>query len=183
MGICQGVGMGTTVLVRSRGGRALGATMVALAVLGLASAASGGVDDLARFSAPLVLFGLVGWAAFWRPYVEISDGGVHVTNTLRSVEVPWPALSEVDGRYGLTLRTAHGSVSAWAASAPAGRQRARREQSETSEQVRSRWEELRSAGYLEDPRLERPRLLVSWHRSLLSALAALVVLSVVLPLL
>lgn len=175
--------MGTTVLVRSRSGRALGVAMVALAVLGLASAATGGLEDLMRFSAPLVLFGLLGWAAFWRPYVEISDGGVHVTNTLRSVEVPWPALEEVDGRYGLTLRTAHGSVSAWAAAAPAGRQRARHEQSETSVQVRSRWEELRAAGYLEDPRLERPRLQVTWHRALVAGLAVLLVLSAALPLL
>lgn len=175
--------MGTTVLVRSRSGRTLGAVMVALAVLGVVSAASGGLDDLMRFAAPLVLFGLLGWAAFWRPYVEISDGGVHVRNTLRSVEVPWPALEEVDGRYGLTLRTTHGSVSAWAAAAPAGRQRARGEQSAAAVQVRSRWDQLRAAGYLEDPRLERPRLLASWHRRLLTVITALLVLCVVLPLL
>ncbi len=175
--------MGATVLVRSRGGRALGATMMGLATLGLVSAATGGVADLVRFSAPLLLFGVLGWAAFWRPYVEISDGGVQVQNTLRSVQVPWPALEKVDGRYGLTLRTAHGAVRSWAAAAPAGRQRARGEQSAASTEVSSRWHELRAAGHLVAPRLERTRLLTSWHWPLLTVLGLLALLSVVLPLL
>ena len=50
------------------------------------------------------------------PYVEVSDGGVTVVATPCA---PWrcrgPPSSEVDGRYGLRLRTAYGAVTAWAA--------------------------------------------------------------------
>jgi hypothetical protein len=156
--------------------------MVVLSVLGLGSALLGGIDDLLRFGAPVTLFGVLGWAAFWEPYVEVSDGGVTVANTLRTVEVPWPAIDEVDGRYGLKLLTAYGPVTAWAASAPAGRQRARSRESATSAAVSARLEALRAAGHLDNPRLERPQLTSVWHGTLITAVCVLLVGTVVLPL-
>lgn len=173
--------MGTAVRLRSRGARALGAVMMALAVLGLGSAMFGGVDDLLVLGAPVTLFGVLGWAAFWQPYVEVTDGGVTVANTLRTVEVPWPAIDDVEGRYGLKLLTAYGPVTAWAASAPAGRQRARSRDSETSTAVSARLEQLRRAGHLDNPRLERPGLTSAWERTLIAAIAVLVVATFVLP--
>ena len=173
--------MGTAVRLRSRGARALGAVMMGLGVLGLGSALFGGVDDLLRFGAPVALFGVLGWAAFWEPYVEVTDGGVTVANTLRTIEVPWPAIDEVEGRYGLKLLTAYGPVTAWAASAPAGRQRATRRDSESSLAVSARLEELRAAGHLDNPRLERPGLTTTWDRTLVAAVAVLVVATLVLP--
>ena len=131
-GICQGGVMASTVLLRSRSARALGATMVGLSVLMLGSAVTGGVTTVLDFAAPMALFGVLGWAAFWQPYVEVSDGGVTVANTLRTVQVPWPAIESVDGRYGLRMQTAYGRVTAWAASAPQGRERARELQSEAA---------------------------------------------------
>src|SRR5690349_14645185 len=119
--------MGSTEQVRTRSARALGGAMMAASALGVASAVLDGPETLLTYGGPVILFGLVGWAAFWRPHVEVSDGGVTVVNTLRTVRVPWPAIEDVDGRYGLRLRTAYGSVTAWAAGAPAGRQRARGE--------------------------------------------------------
>ena len=127
--ICQGGAMGPTVLLRSRSTQALGAAMVVASVAGLASVVLGGTDAILQFAAPLALFGVLGWGAFWQPRVEVSDGGVTVVNTLRTVEVPWPAVQSVDGRYGLRLETAYGRVTAWGAAAPAGRQRARGVQS------------------------------------------------------
>jgi Bacterial PH domain len=163
--------------------RALGAVMVVLAVLGLGSALLGGADDILRFGAPVTLFGVLGWAAFWTPYVEVSDGGVTVANTLRTVEVPWPAIDDVDGRYGLKLLTAYGPVTAWAASAPAGRERARREHSAASAAVSERLGELRAAGHLDDPKLERPEPVIVWHHPVLWATTLLALASIVLPLL
>lgn len=175
--------MGPTVRLTSRTSRALGAFMVFVSVAGLASVAAGGLDATLRFGAPLALFGLLGWAAFWEPHVEVSDGGVTVANTLRTMTVPWPAVEGVDGRYGLKLRTAYGPVTAWAAQAPAGRQRARGEDSEVAVLVTRRLRELDEAGHLADRRLERPDLPVDWHRGRVVAVAALVVASAVLPLL
>ena len=48
-----------------------------------------------------------------------------VANTLRTTQVPWPAIDRCDGRYGLRLDTAYGRVTAWGAAAPVGKQRAR----------------------------------------------------------
>ena len=175
--------MGSTVLLRSRSARALGATMVGLSVLMLGSAVMSGLSTLLDFAAPMALFGLMGWASFWQPYVEVSDGGVTVANTLRTVQVPWPAIESVDGRYGLRMQTAYGRVTAWAASAPKGRQRAREQQSETAVVVTARLEELRAAGHLDDARLERPAPVTSWDQRLLIAIGVLVLASVTLPLL
>jgi hypothetical protein len=175
--------MGTTVLLRSRSARALAVAMVAVAAVGLVSAVIDGLDVVLVYGAPLLAIGLLGWAAFWMPYVEISDGEVLVRNTLRTVHVPWPAIESVEGRYGLRLVTAYGSVTAWAASSPGGRQRARVQQSQSAALVEARLEELRAAGYLDDRRLESPRLRTSWHREIIAALGLLAVATVVLPLL
>lgn len=175
--------MGPTVRMQSPASRALGAVLVLVAAAGLVSTLVDEVGDVIRLGAPVALFGVLGWAAFWRPYVEFSDGGVTVVNTLRTVVVPWPALEDVDGRYGLKLSTAYGAVTAWAASAPAGRERARGEESAAATAVRTRWQELGEAGHLADRRLERPRLAVRWHSRLMAACATLAVASVVLPLL
>lgn len=172
--------MGTTVLLRSRSAQALGVLMVVVAALGLGVSAFDGLAALVHLAAPLTLFGLLGWAAFWQPHVEVSDGGITVANTLRTVEVPWPAVQQVDGRYGLRLVTAYGPVVAWAAEAPAGRRRARGEDGPAAVAVQQRLGELRAAGYLADPRLERDRPRVTWHRRLIGVIAALVVASLVL---
>lgn len=168
-----------TVQVRTRSARTLGAAMVVLAVGAVVSAGTTGVATLLVSFPPAALFALVGWAAFWRPYVEISDGAVVVVNTLRTVTVAWPSIEAVDGRYGLRLRTAHGPVTAWSAGAPAGRQRARREDSPAARLVTDRLEALRAAGHLEGARLERSTLDVRWHVGVASGLVALGVATVV----
>jgi hypothetical protein len=174
--------MGTTVELRSRAARALGVGIMVVAAAALVSAVVDGAHVLATYGAPLLLLGLLGWAAFWRPHVQVSDGGVKVVNTLRTVEVPWPAIEQVVGRYGLQLRTAYGAVNAWGAAAPSGRRRARGEDSDCAKAVTTRLESLRQAGYLDDARLERPSLRTSWHREVIAVAGTLLVASVVLPL-
>lgn len=157
--------------------------MVLVAAAGLVTSLADGTDSLLRFGAPLGLFGLCGWGAFWQPYVEVSDGGVTVANTTRTLEIPWPAVQSVDGRYGLRLETAYGPVTSWAAPAPVGRQRAARRVSPAAAAVSERLHALRAAGHLEAPVLERPGPRVVWRRALLTALATLAVAAVLLPLL
>jgi hypothetical protein len=175
--------MGPTVQLRARSTQALGAAMMALSVAGLASVVFSGTEAVLQFAAPLALFGVLGWGAFWQPRVEVSDGNVTVVNTLRTVEVPWPAVQSVDGRYGLRLLTAYGPVNAWGAAAPVGRDRARGVQGPAANAVSERLEALRAAGYLDDAKLERPAPRTAWHVGLIAALAALGVAAVVLPLL
>ncbi len=171
-----------TVQVRTRSARALGAVMVALAVGAVASAGTAGAGTLLASVPSAALFATIGWAAFWRPHVEVSDGAVVVVNTLRTVVVPWPTIEAVEGRYGLRLQTVFGPVTAWAAGAPAGRQRARDQESPAAHAVSTRLEVLRSAGHLEHARLERDALDVRWHRRLVAVLVALTVASVAVAL-
>ncbi|MET0998216.1 MAG: PH domain-containing protein [Marmoricola sp.] len=175
--------MGPTVQLRARSTQALGVAMMILSGIGLASVVASGTDVVLQFAAPLCLFGVIGWAAFWEPRVEVSDGAVTVTNTLRTVEVPWPAVQSVDGRYGLRLETAYGRVTAWGAAAPVGRDRAQGVQGPAAVAVTERLEALRAAGHLEDAKLERPAPRTVWHVGVITAVSVLVVATVVLPLL
>src|SRR5262245_2344443 len=131
--------MRSTVLFRSDALRILGAAVMVFAVLGIGSLAWGQEwDDLAKYGGLVCLVGFLGWAALWVPYVEVSDGGVTLVNVLRTIRLPWPAIREVDGRYGLRLETAYGRFTAWAAPAPRGRSRAAGVHSEAAQLVRVR---------------------------------------------
>ena len=172
---------GRTVVIRSRASVALAVAMVVTGGVGVVLAAVAGADALRVFGAPLALFAVLGWAAFWHPHVEVSDGGVRVVNTFRSVQVPWPAITGVDGRYGLRLSTAFGTVTSWAAPAPSGRTRARDGSSEAAEVVTRRLEELRAAGYLDNPTLERESLETEWDVPVVLAAGLLLAASLLLP--
>lgn len=187
---------------RSRFGRALAVFVWVLAGLALvAMLAQGGVAGLVRGAAWALLPSLLVWAMFWQPCVVVDDGGVELVNVFRTIRLPWPAITEVDTRWALTLHTAYGRYAAWAAPA-SGWQRSRRvteldahavpiEESETGRlmrasdapwspsgeaaiQVRQRWQALRDAGHLDDPRLEFDRAPVRWHVEFLAALAVLI---------
>ena len=187
---------------RSRFGRALAIFIWALAGLALvAMLTQGGVEGLARGAAWALLPAVLVWAMFWRPCVVVDDGGVELVNVFRTIRLPWPSITEVDTRWALTLHTAYGRYAAWAAPA-AGWQPGRRmteqdaravpvEESESGKRVRAsdspyspsgepamavrrRWQALRDAGHLDDPRLEFERAPVRWHIELIAALALLI---------
>ncbi|WP_372593310.1 hypothetical protein [Actinotalea sp.] len=61
------------------------------------------------------LAGLAGWALFWRPLVEVSDGGVRVVNVLRTIEIPWPVLDRAEVRWSLVVHTLDARWTAWGA--------------------------------------------------------------------
>lgn len=142
------------------------------------------------------------WAVMWRPRVEVSDGGVRIVNVIRTIDVPWPAIEGVETRWALTVRTAYGSFTAWAAPS-AGRGPARRSARaevrilgrplgraeptvvspgaalEAATLVRSHWETLRAAGHLDNPRLEHDSVPVRWHLETIAAGVALVGLGII----
>jgi Bacterial PH domain len=146
--------VGPTQRFSSTMARAIGWAGTAVSGATLVGIGLDSVHDLAVYGGFVALVGVLCLALLVRPYVEVDDGGVVVRNPVQTVRVPWPAVQEVDGRYGLRLRTAYGKVTAWAAPAPVGRARARGEDSIASQAVSERLEILRTAGHLADPRLE-----------------------------
>jgi len=57
------------------------------------------------------------WLLFWYPRIVIEPGGVEVRNPFRTFHVSWPAITDVDTRWALTIRTAGRRVEAWSAPA------------------------------------------------------------------
>lgn len=133
---------------RSGWSRFLGFAAVGLAVaFGLSLLLARDAEVVLRWTPALLLLGVGGWLAYGRPEVRVDDEGVTLQNVLRRIVVPWPALVEVDSRYGLRLETTDGNRwGAWAVPAPVGMQRARGDQTEAAVLVRQRWEQLRGQG-------------------------------------
>ncbi len=160
-----------------------------------------------RYGPVFLLVPLAVWALYGRPAVVISDGGVELRNVTRTIELPWPAIVRIDTKYALTLETAYGVYAAWAAPAPSrtaavhATRNVMHHQPESAYHagglrpgdlpgtasgdaagyLRRRWEQLRDAGYLDDPRLERTTPRVRWHLGPAVALAVLAVAAVVVP--
>jgi hypothetical protein len=159
-----------------------------------------GVEQGLRAAPWLVLVAGSCWALFWRPHVVVSDGGVRMVNVTRTIDLPWPAIHSIDTKWALTLLTAYGKYTAWAAPAPGVHQAMRSTKHDVehlpastySEDgirpgdlpsspsgnaallIRRHWEELRDAGFLDDPKLEHDRATVNWHwRTLLVGAAVI----------
>ena len=99
------------------GGRAAVVIAAICAATLVALFATDGLDALP----PLPWLALVAgacWAMFWRPEVAVDDGGVRLVNVLRTIDLPWPAILAIDTKWALTLITAYGRFTAWAAPAP-----------------------------------------------------------------
>jgi Bacterial PH domain len=187
---------------RSAFGRVLTVAIGAIcAVTAVVIALEGERADLLGFAPWLALLSGACWATFWRPCVEVSDGGVRLVNVTRTIDVPWPAITGIETRWALTLITAYGKFTAWAAPAP-GRGAMRKATrvdpdvvlgraagahapsaatevppgpaGQAAEIVQAHWERLRAAGHLDNPVLEHERVPVRWHIGTLVAGVVLV---------
>lgn len=145
------------------------------------------------------------WLALWRPNVQVDRERVRVVNVLRTIDIPWPALIQVDTRYALTLYTPGRRFTAWAAPAPGrtGTSIARRaerggrvgeaprpdgtarpgdllasESGQAAAMVRDMWQQLREDGTLSLGMADTTPVAVRWHWLGGGALAALVVAAV-----
>jgi hypothetical protein len=85
----------------------------------------GGLSAAARDVGPLGLLAWAAWVALWRPALHVGEENVTVVNPLRTITVPWAAVRTIDTRYALTLTTAGGRWTSYAAPAP-GRSSARK---------------------------------------------------------
>lgn len=103
-------------------GRALTVVIAAICAVTVAVVAwKEGLREAAVFAPWLALMTLVCWACFWRPCVEVTESGVRLVNVTRTVDVPWPAIQLIETKWALTLVTALGTYSSWAAPAPGAR--------------------------------------------------------------
>ncbi len=179
--------------------------VIAIAVVWLA--ADAGVRETVQLAPWLLLVALAAWAVFWRPCIEVSQGGVRLVNVTRTIDVPWPALQYVDTKWALRLGTAYGRYTAWAAPAPSARTvirtvadrpmaerpdgaplgaadirpssaKADTPSGDAALMIHRRWEQLRNDGFLDDPRLEHPRPPVRWHVEIGAAAAGLLAVGV-----
>lgn len=172
--------MRPTVTIRPTFSRWLAGALIASCLLVLGAAAvTGPLEEFLRTLVPTAGIATAAWAVLWRPLVEVSDGGVRVVNPLRTVHVPWPALTGVATRWSLTLRTTAGVVSAFAAPAPTalgeGDPRVRPGLSgEAARVIEQRRTELTDAGYLADIRPEGAPVTVTWNVPVLALLGAAV---------
>lgn len=89
-------------------------TWVVAAVVLAAFAANGGAAEVARYGALPLLLAVIGWTAFWRPYVRVERDGVRVVNVLSTVWLPWAAITGTRTRWGLEVTTHDRKVGAWA---------------------------------------------------------------------
>jgi len=70
-------------------------------------------------SVPLTaLLGFSVWAAFWRPSLGVDDRGIRIRNVVADYDIEWGAVQQVDTKWGLTIFTAIGKITAWATPAP-----------------------------------------------------------------
>jgi hypothetical protein len=186
---------------RSRFNLIAAAVIWLLCLIAAASSVIYGAADFAHL-VPLAFVAFASWLVLWQPRVSVDDSAVRLINVTRTIEIPWPALIQIDTRYALTLRTPHALYSAAAAPAP-GRLHVARGASDTQLPsrmkldgpmrpgdapttdsgaaawlVRDRWSRLSESGRIELGVAESTPVTVRWHTASLAVCGALLVLSV-----
>lgn len=185
--------------------RILAALVVAICVLGeIGVIVYGRLDTIIEAVPAIALVGFGAFALFWAPYVRVGPAAVEIINPLRSYVITWPAILDIQTRWGLTLKTEKLTVSAWASPARsryASLSQSRRDGfgrpvfvSETSRKpsgdrvpssvaglapmlITEQWERYRDAELLGS--VEGEGVTVRWHSITAIILGALVVLCVV----
>ncbi len=117
--ICHDGHMDKTVTLRPLFGRILTVMVWAIgAAVIISVVVSGEWQQLRTALAPVLLLCFAVWMAFWAPRVSLSPAGVELVNLMRTRTISWPAIQRIETKYTLTLYTAVGRFSAWAAPAP-----------------------------------------------------------------
>lgn len=197
-------------MFRSLSGRVLSIASGVVAVLVLITiAVSDGMTGVIHYGAvPLLFAGLV-WAVFDRPFLRVTDGGLQIGNVFRSIHVPWPAVTELELRWGLRVVTEFGKFAAWSVPAPKrpriggrlgghpfggnasmppdtslldsqAKEGARgRTESKPAAAAQRRWQKLKDAGFLDTVRLDAAEPTKSWNTDVLGICGGLLVLSVI----
>lgn len=156
-----------------------------------------------RFAPAFLTGAYLCWMLFWNPRVRVDPSGVTFVNLARTVRITWPAITSVDTKYLLTVRTADGTYTAWAAPGPSRFATSRAAKSDLSHlppttygpgnsvglgdipssdsgvaalNIRRYWEQLQRDGRLGE--VEGTGVEITWHRTELIVLGALLLATV-----
>ncbi|MBI5161353.1 MAG: PH domain-containing protein [Micrococcales bacterium] len=166
----------------------LGSRVLTVGVLAIALVVAGSLVGWGRWevllrAAPgiaLVAAGTI--VLFWLPRVRVSPTGIEVVNPFRTYRAGWEAVQEVGTRWSTTLYTESGRIEVWAAPASGPLTGARdRARTGTAAIVRRQWEAYRDAPPLGSTGNGLSRHGHPLRVALLVTLAALTLLSILLP--
>jgi hypothetical protein len=167
-------------------GRVLAVIVAVICVMGVVGlAVLGDWANLATTIWPLIFFGVLVFALFWRPIISIDERGLTVVNIFRTVFLPWAALERIDTRYTLTLFTPTRKVPVWAAPGPSARRTNAAAPGDAGSPARiriadvvmERWSAIREAGAITETDREAGVTMRS-HWVTIAVLVALLVASV-----
>lgn len=185
--------MGPDKTFRSATSRYLFIAATVVAAISLSGLFLGsGPTGFLRYGGLPLLIAAAAWALFYRPCLTVGDGGIMIVNPLRTIRLSWPSITGFDTRWGLAVASAYGTYAAWAVPAPsrpltrparrtggeAAADRGGRDKSAGAREALDRWEALKSAGFLDNPRLESTATGKSWNADVILVLVALIVWSV-----
>lgn len=88
-----------------------------LALLGVLVLVAGWGHTAAHHGAAVcgaLAFGALAFTLYWRPRLEIHEGGVRLVNPVRTVGIPWSRIVDVRTRFAVTVVTDRGSHSSFA---------------------------------------------------------------------
>jgi hypothetical protein len=102
----------------SRFSRALSVLVIAVCVLGEAGLVFYGHPlTIVHGLAPIALVGYGAYVLFWVPLLVVGPAQLVIVNPARTYEISWPAILDIQTKWGLTLVTPMGKVNAWASPA------------------------------------------------------------------
>ncbi len=186
--------------IAPRFSRVLAVLLVAICVTTEVSLiAYGHLEPLLRATPALALVAVGGYLFLWAPLLRVTLSTIEVVNPLRTHVVSWPAVLDIETRWALTLVTARGRITVWAAPAQGplssvsrlnrdafGRAQAARPGSERLPSTISaiapmvvirQWNAYREQGVL--GAVEGEGTVTRWHRAAIVALTVLAALTVV----
>lgn len=109
--------MAETIVIASRFGKGITVVVAAVCAIGIGSTVITAPDETLRVVPWLLLLGVGCWALYWNPAVIIGEQAVQFRNIVRTVEIPYAAITGVDTRFALTVNALGKRYSAWGAPA------------------------------------------------------------------
>ncbi|WP_377466827.1 PH domain-containing protein [Populibacterium corticicola] len=151
--------MGPTEIFRPLFSRVLAYIVWAILAAAAISGFFAGNSELRwRVVALTVFLAVAVWLFYLRPSVEISDGGILITNPLRSVHIPWPAVAELDIRGTFVVTDREGNRHSAYAAAIANKRNNLGLAGEVKTFAEHRMNTLAEAGFLSNVRPEGAQL-------------------------
>ncbi|ACQ79379.1 hypothetical protein Bcav_1119 [Beutenbergia cavernae DSM 12333] len=112
--------LGTVDVFRTTFSRVIAGLVGVVSAVAIVLLAIAGTDALLQSGGFFAVVGVGAWALFWRPFVELNDREIVLSNVLRTTRIPWPAVTALDSRWSFTVEIAQRKHSAWAAPGSSG---------------------------------------------------------------